>query len=131
MRRLVFASVVLFIIGGLILYEGGRLIWLGRSGGRAQATVGNCDVSGAGRSRKVDCTGAWTVGGSLLEGGHVVTGSIIGAETDDVGKTLDVTIIGEEAYTASFLHIALPIIMGLGCLSLLGGIQLLRIRSRR
>lgn len=130
-RRLVIASVVLFLAGGLVLYEGGRLIWLGRSASRAQATVGDCEVSGAGRSRQVRCTGSWIVGGSLLGRGHVVAGDIIGAETDDVGKTLDVTIIGDDAYTASFLHILLPIIIGLGCLSLVGGVQLLRIRSRR
>ena len=129
--RLLFASIALFIVGGFILFEGGRLIWLGRSSAHAQATVNDCEVSGAGRSQKVHCTGTWTVGGSLLEGGHVGFGNIIGAEADDKGKTLDVTIIGGEAYTASFLHILLPILIGLGLLSLLGGIQLIRIRSRR
>lgn len=128
--RLVFASVVLFIVGGLILFEGGRLIWLGRSSAHTQATVNDCEVSGAGRSQKVHCTGTWTVGGSLLEGGHVGFGNIIGAEADDKGKTLDVTIIGDDAYTASFMHVALPIIMVLGVLSLLGAIQLIRIRRR-
>jgi hypothetical protein len=128
---LLFSSIVLFLIGGLILYEGGRLIWLGRSGSSAKVKVSDCDVTGSGRSRKVNCTGAWTVGGSLLDGGHVVVGSIIGADTDDEGKTLDVTIIGEAAYTASFLHIALPIIIGLGCLSLVGAVLLIRMRSQR
>lgn len=129
-RSLVFAIVVLLVAGGLILYEAGRLIWLGRSASHTQATVGDCDVSGAGRNRQVHCTGSWIVGGSLLGNGHVVVGTIIGAETDDVGKTLDVTIIGDEAYTASFLHILLPIIIVLGGLSLAGGVQLIRVRIR-
>ena len=43
----------------------------------------------------------WVLGGSLLEGGHVVVGRIEGAETDDVGKAIDVTLSpdGETAYT--------------------------------
>ena len=129
--RLLFASIVLLIVGGMILFEGGRLLWLGRSSAHAQATVNDCEVTGAGRSQKVNCTGTWTVGGSLLEGGHVGFGSIIGAEVDDKGKTLDVTIIGDEAYTASFMRIALPIIMVLGVLSLVGAVLLIRIRRRR
>lgn len=61
------------------------------------------------------------VGGSLVSGhGHVVTGSIDGASSGDVGKTLDVTIGGNHAYTRS---LRLPIVLlVIGLLVAVGGI---------
>jgi hypothetical protein len=47
-------------------------------------------------------------GGSLLDGGHVVIGTIDGASRSDVGKKIDVRLSGGRAYTTS---LRLPVIL--------------------
>lgn len=95
--------------GGIIFFAVVALLALGFIGGGvkmlveqlagepAVATVTGCDVG----RRTVRCTGTWTVGGSLLQGGRVVRGSIDGASQNDVGKQIDVRLAdaGERAYT--------------------------------
>jgi hypothetical protein len=54
-----------------------------------------------------DCTGVWIEGGSLVGGrGHVIVGTVAGATSSDVGKTIDVTVTGDHARTTS---LGLPI----------------------
>ncbi len=98
------------------------LLWPGifflvqrQTGARASATVDECRTTGAGRYASTHCTGTWIVGGSLLDGGHVIIGSINGADQSDVGKTIDVTLRGDEAYTRG---LALPLLLiGFGLIS--------------
>ena len=89
----------LVIAAGLIA-PGIFLLVQRATGTRAEATVGDCVVRGAGtKYRTVHCTGSWIIGGSLLEGGHVVVGTVNGVDTDSVGKTIDVTLRGDTAYS--------------------------------
>ena len=97
---------VVALIGLGMLGGGVFLIVQRETGTRAQATVVGCGPGG--RYGDSNCYGTWVVGGSLISGGQVVTGPIDGASSDDVGKTLDVTIRGDHAYTRS---LRLPIIL--------------------
>src|ERR1700685_4612911 len=89
---------VLIAFPGLVLMAAG-LLWPGifflvqyQTGTRATATIDECKTFGAGRYARTHCTGSWVVGGSLLDGGQIVVGSISGADQSDVGKTIDVTV---------------------------------------
>jgi len=107
-------SVVVMMIGmaTALLWPGIFFLVQRQTGTRAMATVDECKTHGAGRYERIHCTGTWVVGGSLLDGGHIVVGSINGADQSDVGKTLDVTLRGDEAYTRG---LALPLLLiGLG-----------------
>lgn len=93
------------------------LLWAGtislvqrETGARMQVKVDDCDVKWQGQYRYVYCTGTWIVGGPLSENGHVVVGSVEGADTDDVGKMIDVTLSpdGETAYTRD---VRVPVIL--------------------
>lgn len=107
------------------------LLWPGifflvqrQTGTRASATVAECETTGAGRYESTHCTGSWMVGGSLLDGGHVVVGSVNGADQSDVGKTIDVTLRGDEAYTRG---LALPLLLiGLGLIPAAAAVLLAR-----
>jgi hypothetical protein len=82
------------------------------TGTRAVATVTDCVTTGSARSRRTDCTGTWIAGGPLTQGGHVVVGTVQGAEQSDVGKKVDVTLRGDTAYVRD---LTLPLILiGLG-----------------
>jgi hypothetical protein len=103
--RLVFAVIALI---GLALVGGGVYSLVKReTGTRARATVGDC-VGNPGRYTTQTCSGTWIVGGSLLHGGHVVFGTIDGADSSDIGKTIDVRVSGGEAFT---LSLRVPIIL--------------------
>jgi len=83
-----------------------------RTGEVAEARIVECRTVG-GRYRSASCTGMWVAGGSLLEGGRVERGTVEGATRGDIGKTLDVRISGDRAYTPS---LRTPIV--LGCIGL-------------
>ena len=66
-------------------------------------------------------------GGSLLTGGRVVRGPIEGAGTGDVGKTIDVLVAGDHAYTSAVeqpsilvgigaVFVALAALLGVGAI---------------
>ncbi len=116
------------LIGALLIAPGVWLIVQRQTGTRALAKVDNCDVEGYGEYRKVYCTGSWTVGGSLLEGGHVVVGKIDGVDDDAVGKTIDVTVRGDTAYSRDLILPSILIGAGVGWTLLL--IPLWRTRTR-
>lgn len=127
----IFVLVVMLALTVGVLGGGIFLLVQRETGTRTQAHVTNCDVSGAGKYRKVHCVGSWTVGGSLLDGGHVVVGTVNGVDTGDVGKTIDVTVRGDTAYSRSLV---LPIVLTvLGLLPLAGLVVVIRglFRSRR
>ena len=101
--RLGTALLLLIVFGaGLgMLYGGVHLVQVQTSGTPARATVTECHNGGF-RNRTDVCTGTWVAGGSLLDNGRVVLGTIEGASDDDVGKTLDVRLSGDTAYTRSY-----------------------------
>jgi hypothetical protein len=107
-RAGVFIVIAAVLIAATMIGSGVFLLVQRQTGARAVATVGDCRVSGAGRYRKVHCTGTWIVGGPLIGGGHVVFGTIDGVDTDAVGKTIDVTLRGDTAYSRG---LALPLLL--------------------
>lgn len=98
----------MLIMAVCLLWPGIFFLVQRQTGVRAEATVGDCEVTGAGRYQRTHCTGTWIVGGSLLDGGHVIFGTINDADPSQVGKTIDVTLRGDEAYT---LDLLLPIML--------------------
>jgi hypothetical protein len=105
-RRGVPPVVILSAVLALVLLGGGVFIlYTQRTGEPAQAKVTACDHS----RRSVVCSGTWVAGGNLVTGeGHLVRGTIDGAGTADVGKTIDVRLSGDRAYTTSM---RLPLIL--------------------
>ena len=117
------AAVVATLGGGIFL------LVLRETGPRAVATVSECTVTGSGRFRRVDCQGSWTIGGSLLEGGHIMVGTIQGAETTDVGKKLDVTVRGDTAYSRD---LKLPLLLiAFGLVPVFAVLNVIRAKVRR
>jgi hypothetical protein len=100
------ALVALALVVGLAFVAGGGFLIVEReTGARARARVTDCVQV----YRGTDCTGTWVVGGSLVGGGgHVVAGPVDGAVSGDLGKTIDVTVSGDHAYTRS---LGLPILL--------------------
>jgi hypothetical protein len=118
MNALSTAFVGLLVLALACIGGGVFLIVERETGTRAEATVGECVESGGSRNGRTDCTGTWVVGGSLIGGGgHLVLGTIEGVASNDFGKTIDVTVSGDHAYSRSLVR---PIILiGLGLLGLL------------
>ena len=130
MRRSYVRFIVLVAVFSLGFIGGG--LWLlhaQASGERTTAKVSDCVHRRIGRSTTDYCTGTWVAGGSLLEGGHVVIGTIDGANSGDIGNRIDVRLSGGRAYTTSK---RLPIILlVLGALFALGGAYELRKQRQR
>lgn len=126
-------NIALLAIAGLVIAAamigaGTFLLVQRETGPRAVAKVGDCETSGAGRYRSVHCTGSWIVGGSLLDGGHVIVGTIDGVDVGDVGKTIDVTLRGDTAYSRDLV---LPLLLiGLGLVPAAGVVLQMR-KARR
>jgi hypothetical protein len=121
----------LFLLGGLGMVAGGVYqVVVRETGERASAKVTECHESG-GRYRSDVCAGTWVAGGSLLDGGHVVLGTIDGASSGDLGHTLDVRLSGDRAYTTSLRVPIILIVLGLGIAAV--GVRLLTVflMSRR
>jgi hypothetical protein len=96
------------------------------TGTRAKATVTDCVYS----FRSYDCTGTWVVGGNLVGGGgQVVVGTIDGAASSDIGKTIEVTVSGDHAHTTSLVSPIVLLVLGL-LLTALGGFVLIKARRR-
>jgi hypothetical protein len=105
--------VLLFLLGGLGMLAGGIYqVIVKETGEKTTARVTECHRSG-GRYRSDVCTGLWVVGGSLLAGGHVVSGTVDGADSGDLGHTLDVRLSGDTAYTTSLRVPIILIVIGL------------------
>jgi hypothetical protein len=104
--------------GGLgMLFGGTFLIAVQETGTPATARIVECHRSG-GRYRSDACTGMWVAGGSLLAGGRMVTGTVEGADSDDLGKTLDVRLSGDRAYTRSWRVAIILLVLGAGVTAL-------------
>jgi hypothetical protein len=95
--------VLIFVVfAAALLVPGIALFELHSTGTPARATIDECVTTGISKYQRTDCSGTWIVGGSLFDGGHVIVGSIEGdlSEADD-GKTIDVLLHGDTAYTRS------------------------------
>jgi hypothetical protein len=101
------------LMSAVLLVPGIFFLVQRETGTRATATIDSCETTGAGRYADTECSGSWIVGGSLLEGGSVVVGTIQGAGDGDVGKTMDVTVAGDQAYSRDLKLPALLIGFGL------------------
>src|SRR4051812_35637299 len=88
------------------------LVVVQATGEPAQARVTDCH-KGGGRYRSDVCSGTWVTGGSLLAGGRVVIGTVDGADSGDIGHTLDVRLNGDRAYTTSLRVPIVLIVLGL------------------
>jgi len=119
----------MLVMAGALLWPGIFFLVQRQTGTRASATVDECRTTGSGRYESTHCSGSWIAGGSLLDGGHVVVGSINGADQSDVGKTIDVTLRGDEAYTTG---LTLPVLLiGLGLIPVAAAVLLARGLFRR
>jgi hypothetical protein len=96
-----FGLFALAMIGGGVF-----IITVQQRGESARATVTECHRRV--RPASYSCTGTWVTGGDLADGGRVVVGTIDGADSGDVGKTIDVRLSGDRAYTTS---LRLPVIL--------------------
>jgi hypothetical protein len=105
------AIIVVYVLTSLVFFIAGVVqVSKVESGTRAVAKVDSCITTPAVHGVTYDCTGSWTVGGSLLSGGHVVVGTIEGATPQDVGKAIPVRVSGDTAYVRSSLATALVVI---------------------
>jgi hypothetical protein len=68
-------------------------------------------------------------GGSLLAGGQVVTGMVDGADSGDLGHTLDVRLSGGTAYTTSLRVPIILIVIGLALTVLGARLVLIAVRG--
>ena len=119
----------LFLLGGLGMVAGGVYqVIVRETGERATARVTECHKSG-GRYRSDVCSGTWVSGGSLLAGGHVVLGTIDGADSGDLGDRIEVRLSGSRAYTTSLRVPIILIVLGLGIAGV--GVRLLVMFVRR
>jgi hypothetical protein len=119
------AAIVVALSGG-----GVDLLVKQETGTAAKAQVTDC-VGYDGRYTHVECSGTWIVGGSLLGNGHVVVGTINGAERGDIGKTINVLLSGGEAYTKSLTTSIVLIAVGLAWAALFGVVMFLIRRASR
>jgi hypothetical protein len=115
--RLVFVLVTSAIVAICMIWAGGWLLVQRQTGTRVQATVTQCRTHGSGQYRRVHCDGTWIIGGtSLLDpGSSIVVGTVDGADTTDVGKTIDATLSsdGQTAYSRDLLLPMILIVTGL------------------
>ena len=113
------ALVLTLLLGaGLgMLFGGTFLIVVQETGEPATARIIECHRSG-GRYRTDVCTGMWVAGGSLLDDGRMVTGTVDGASSDDLGKSLDVRLSGDRAYTKSWRVAIILLVLGAGVTAL-------------
>jgi hypothetical protein len=110
--KLLGAMVVgLFLLGGLGMVAGGVYqVIVRETGTRASARVTECHKSG-GRYRSDVCSGTWV------------------ADSGDLGRTIDVRLSGDRAYTTSLRVPIILIVIGLGIAAL--GVRLLTTFVRR
>jgi hypothetical protein len=97
-------------LAGLGMIAGGVVsIHHKESGAEAKATIASCQQVFSAHATTYDCYGTWVEGGSLVGGnGHVIYGLVDDAEPSDIGKTLNVRVSGDHAYTPS---LRVPIIL--------------------
>lgn len=108
----------LVTVPAALLGGGGWLLYQRAVGTWTEATVLECESSGAfrryGADRRTDCVAEWTVDGRTVVGDYVG-----GDGVRDVGRTVDVTLRGDTAYSRSLGLPLLLVALGLPFLVLL------------
>jgi hypothetical protein len=123
--------VSLLLLGGLGMLAGGIYeVIVKETGERTTARITECHKTG-GRYRSDVCTGMWVAGGSLLAGGQVITGTVDGADSGDLGHTLDVRLSGGTAYTTSLRVPIILIVIGLALTVFGARLVLIAVRGNR
>jgi hypothetical protein len=118
MKVLVIVTAIAALFG-LGMIGGGVHLWVAAdTGTKVVATVSECHTDQSGLHATTVCTGTWVIGGSLLNHGHVVLGTINGVGRSDIGKNIPVRVHGGTAYSKSRrLPIVLFVIGGLALLT--------------
>jgi hypothetical protein len=101
---LILAFVVLLFgaPGAAMVVEGVSQYRTKTEGEKTTARITECRRVGVAKSRHDECRGTWIAGGELISGdGRVVVGRVEGASRGDEGKTIDVRLDGDKAYTTS------------------------------
>jgi hypothetical protein len=100
-RGTLIAGAVITALGALLMYGGFSKYADAHSGDPGKAKVTSCTraVNSKYYKKASTCTGSWTFGGSLLDGGHIAVGRIEGADQGDVGRTIDVRLHGTDHAT--------------------------------
>lgn len=122
---IIFAVVALIAVG--LIGAGLNTFRELEAGEAATATVRDCDVG----RRTVRCTGTWTVGGSLLQGGRVERGPVEGASASDVGKQINVRVLNGSAYVNTLEQPSIMIGLGGVFLALAAFIGVGQLKTRR
>jgi hypothetical protein len=116
---------IVLAIPAALLGGGGFLLYQRAVGTRVQATVLECDTSGAiirgASTYRTDCIAEWTIDGRTIIGAF--NGGNGGS---DVGRTVDATVRGDTAYSRSLVLPIVLIALGLPFLAL----PFLAIRAR-
>jgi hypothetical protein len=101
---------IAFSLVGIGMMVGGAIVYRNATTGPITTVrVSECHTPGTAYGHSEVCSGAFVTGGALVGGnGHVVIGTIEGATSEDIGKTLKVRVHGGRAYIPS---IRLPIIL--------------------
>jgi hypothetical protein len=132
-RRALLVTRAIFLVVALVglgMIAGGITSIIHKeSGAKAKATIASCQQLITTHTT-YQCYGTWVEGGSLVGGnGHVVYGLVDDAEPSDIGRTLNVRVSGDHAYTPS---LRVPIILlVLGGLMVVGSIVLVIAAGRQ
>ena len=121
-RGTLIAAVIILALGGLLIFGGFSKYADATSGTSGKAKVTSCTkaVNTKYYKKAATCTGSWTTGGSLLDGGRISVGRIEGASSRDVGKTIDVRIHGSDHATVPGLGTPITQIMIGGLIAAFG-----------
>jgi hypothetical protein len=116
---------VVLVLAGAGLAAGAVLSYEDQhSGEPGTAKVSSCTGHSGRYAGGVHCTGSWVAGGSLLDGGRVVVGTITNADRDDIGKTIGVRIHGDDHATEPNTRVSVILAL-IGAPMLLFGLYLL------
>lgn len=106
-RQQVRAFAVFFALLAVFMFGAGiRQLVFTLSGPAATATVTHCEPYLNANTIDIHCVGTWTVGG------RAVTGTIVGVDYPDVGKTISVHVHQDAAYSPSLLPPIMLLVLG-------------------
>lgn len=100
-------SVFFALLSVFLLVMGVRQLLFTVSGPQAIATVRHCELYIGYNTLDTHCVGDWTLDG------HHASGTIVGADFPDIGKTVGVSVHGGDAYTHSLLSPIVVLVLGL------------------
>ena len=93
---------VIAVLPFVLIGAGGWLLWQRQTGEKVEAEVLTCDFDIKYKTSSQHCTARWT------EDGVEKIGPIQGSGDQEVGKTVDATLRGDELYSRS---LTLPLIL--------------------